>query len=208
MQSARAILAQRRRGAEERGAGAKQMVAAGVVEEKSSIGSAIFSPCGRYRYLLTRHLCREYKGDQVGKRGKVATFIMLNPSTADAARNDPTIRKCIGFAQRWQCETLQVLNLFAVRATLPRIMKRAADPIGPENLHWFTCALTAHAVDDHLVVCAWGVHGAHLGQDRAMLSWLTEQGIAPLTLGLTRDGHPRHPLYVPYTAELVAYGVP
>src|SRR3954462_13242745 len=91
-------------------------------------GGAIFSACGRYRYLLTRQLGE----GSVGQEKKVATFIMLNPSTADATRNDPTIRKCIGFAQRWQCERLQVLNLFAVRATLPRDMKRADEPIGSD----------------------------------------------------------------------------
>jgi hypothetical protein len=173
--------------------------------ESALSGSAIFSACGHYRYLLTRQFGEPAPDDPTSP--KVATFIMLNPSTADATHNDPTIRKCIGFARRWQCHTLQVLNLFAVRATLPRAMKRATEPIGPENLQWFTHALTANPSGEHLIVCAWGVHGVHLSQDRAILRWLQEQKIAPLALGFTRDGHPRHPLYVRYSTELVALHV-
>lgn len=169
-------------------------------------GSAVFSACGDYRYLLTRRLSDPHcNDDSPNEHGKLATFIMLNPSTADATRNDPTIRKCIGFARRWQCDTLQVLNLFAVRATLPHDMKRATDPVGPENLHWFAHALTPSTTTTHLIICAWGVHGAHRGQDRAILRWLNEQDIVPLALGLTQGGHPRHPLYVPYSVGLVEY---
>jgi hypothetical protein len=140
--------------------------------------------------------------------GKMATFIMLNPSTADAGRDDPTIRKCSGFARRWQCDTLQVLNLFAVRATDPREMKRAADPVGPDNLHWFARTLPTGPSATHLVICAWGVHGAHRGQDRLVLEWLAAHNIRPLALGYTRHDHPRHPLYMPYSAALVSYPAP
>jgi hypothetical protein len=100
---------------------------------------------------------------------------------------------------------MQVLNLFAVRATLPQEMKRIANPVGPDNLEWFARALAPGTAATHLVICAWGVHGAHLGQDRIILCWLNEQGIAPLALGFTRGGHPRHPLYLPYSAGLVGY---
>jgi hypothetical protein len=102
---------------------------------------------------------------------------------------------------------MQVLNLFAVRATLPHEMKRAADPVGPDNLKWFAHALAPGTAATHLVVCAWGVHGAHFGQDRAILHWLDEQGITPLALGFTRGGYPRHPLYLPYSTGLVGFGV-
>src|SRR3954454_15761859 len=90
--------------------------------------NAVISACGRYRYLLSR---------QVGPGLRTATFIMLNPSTADATNDDPTIRRCIGFARQWGCGRLAVLNLFAVRATDPAEMKRADDPVGPENRDWF-----------------------------------------------------------------------
>src|SRR5437588_2477108 len=98
-----------------------------LLEPACSRGSAVFSPDGRYRYLLTRRL---------GRSRRVATFIMLNPSTADAINNDPTIRKCVGFARRWGCGLLQVVNLFALRATEPRVLRAAADPVGPENSRW------------------------------------------------------------------------
>ncbi len=90
--------------------------------------NAVISECGRYRYVLTR---------QVGPGTRTATFILLNPSTADANNDDPTIRRCIGFARQWGCGKLTVLNLFAVRATDPQWMKAASDPVGPENKAWF-----------------------------------------------------------------------
>jgi hypothetical protein len=178
-----------------------------VVEKGSGItsaGSAVFSPCGRYRYLLTRRLC-ESNSEHERTQDMVATFIMLNPSTADATRNDPTIRRCIGFAQRWGCGRLQVLNLFAVRATLPQAMKQADDPVGPDNRKWFAQMLRVAPRESHLVVCAWGVHGAFRAQDHVVLGWLHELGIASFALGVTRDGHPRHPLYLPYSTGLVQY---
>jgi hypothetical protein len=187
----------------------ERVVAGGKTEVGTTVcGSAIFSACGQYRYLLTRRLSEEALGTQdAGELAKVATFIMLNPSTADATRNDPTIRKCVGFARRWQCSTLQVINLFAVRATFPHDMKRAADPVGTDNWHWFAHAITLESMTTHLVICAWGVHGTFLGQDRAVLHWLNQQDVVPLALGFTRDGHPRHPLYVPYSAGLMSYRV-
>jgi len=155
--------------------------------------NAVISTCGRYRYLLTR---------QVGPGLQTATFIMLNPSTADATSDDPTIRRCIGFARRWGCGQLAVLNLFAVRATDPADMKRADDPVGPENRDWFDRTLLA---PEGPVVCAWGVHGEYRGQDLTVLAWLAEYGIKPLALGMTRDGHPKHPLYLPKSAGPTAF---
>jgi hypothetical protein len=153
---------------------------------------AVISACGRYRYALTR---------RVGPGEQRATFIMLNPSTADAAKDDPTIRRCIGFARQWGCGQLLVLNLFAFRATDPADLKRAPDPVGPDNKAWFDRTLT----DDGPVVCGWGVHGTHRGQDLAVLGWLRELGVEPLALGVTKGGHPRHPLYVSSGTELVAF---
>jgi hypothetical protein len=162
----------------------------------TSSGLAIFSACGQYRYLLTR---------RISEHEKIATFIMLNPSTADATHNDPTIRKCIGFARRWQCGTLQVLNLFGVRAMFPQEMKQAVDPVGPENQHWFHQVILPESTAANLVICAWGVHGNFKGQDKIILDWLEEVGIRPFALGVTRQGHPRHPLYLPYAIEPVLY---
>jgi hypothetical protein len=159
-----------------------------------SIKSAVLSPDGRYRY----HLSRSIPGG--GRR--VATFVMLNPSTADHEVDDPTIRKCVGYCQRWGCGKLHVVNLFAVRATDPADMRKAGDPAGPENREWVRRAV--EMASGGVVVCAWGVHGAHRGQDEAVRSWIASL-CQPMCLGITKDGHPRHPLYLPYTAELVPY---
>lgn len=156
--------------------------------------NAVISTCGRYRYLLTR---------QVGTTLRTATFIMLNPSTADASNDDPTIRRCIGFARRWGCGRMAVLNLFAFRATDPADLKRAEEPVGPENRDWFERTLLGAA--EGPVVCGWGVHGEHRGQDGVVLGWLQAFGVQPLALGLTKDGHPRHPLYLSKGAELVPF---
>jgi hypothetical protein len=155
---------------------------------------AVISECGRYRYLLTR---------QVGPSERAATFIMLNPSMADAINDDPTIRRCIGFARQWGCGRLAVLNVFAVRATDPADMRRAEDPVGPENKDWFDRTLPS--AYEGPIVCAWGVHGEHMDQDLAVLGWLESYGIKPMSLGSTRDGHPRHPLYLPKTVDLAPF---
>ncbi len=155
--------------------------------------SAVISECGRYRYLLTRRL---------GHGEKVATFIMLNPSTADAERDDATIRKVSALARRWGGGELRVVNLFAYRATHPGDLKRADDPVGPDNAAWL--ARTVGACRGP-VVCAWGVHGAYLDQDLAVLRLLDGLRVARLALGVTKDGHPRHPLYVPSAAPLLPF---
>jgi len=153
--------------------------------------AAVVSPCGLYRYRLSR----TWGGE------RPAVFVMLNPSTADAAEDDPTIRRCIGFARQWHCGGLIVVNLFAFRATSPKDLFAAADPVGPDNLkHVFRAAQDA----GQFIACAWGAHGAFRDQDIAIVRCIrraTEHAHL-LCLGTTRDGHPRHPLYLPKTAEL------
>jgi hypothetical protein len=168
--------------------------------EYASTGSAVISGDGKYRYHLRR---------PIAPRGRIATFIMLNPSTADAWVDDPTIRKCIGFCQRWGCGELHVANLFAFRATDPAELRQADDPIGPDNCEWVQriVDITVNRVSpEHrgYVVCAWGTHGSYMDQDRTVLGWI-EDVCEPMCLGVTQDGHPRHPLYVPYSAERVAF---
>lgn len=169
---------------------------------------AILSPDQKYRYLLWR----EWRGSHDPKNWtwmyadqgvpKACVFIMLNPSTADGDIDDPTIRKCVGFAWRWDFERVEIVNLFAYRATKPGELLKADDPIGSDNLMHVRSALERAG----RVLCAWGAHGGHLGQDRTMMGWLDAAGVSrPLSLGITRDGYPRHPLYVPYGNPLSRY---
>ena len=122
-------------------------------------------------------------------------FLMLNPSTADAHRDDPTIKRCIGFARQWGYSSLVVGNLFAFRTAFPKALKRCSEPIGPENNDW----LTALAGESDTLVAAWGNHGQLPGRCQHVRTMLP--GL--MCLGLTRRGEPRHPLYVPRSAELV-----
>ncbi|MBT3271062.1 DUF1643 domain-containing protein [Candidatus Poribacteria bacterium] len=148
-----------------------------------TVGAAVFDETGAYRYRLSRT-----RSDGAG----VVTFVMLNPSTADAEVNDPTIRRCIGFAWDWGHRDLIVVNLFAYRATAPRDLRLATDPVGPANDEH----LLAAVCEADVVVAAWGVHGAMLGRDRDVMGLL--EGRASLQcLGVTKAGHPRHPLYMP-----------
>ncbi len=144
--------------------------------------SAIISACGLYRYQLWRRW----------RAGQHVVFIGLNPSTADATTNDPTIRKCMGYARLWGYGAICMVNLFAFRATQPKAMLRAEDPIGPEN----TDHLLEVTKSAALVICAWGRDGVNRGQDQAVLSLLRRAGITPHCLQVNQDGTPAHPLYL------------
>lgn len=140
---------------------------------------AEFSACRTYRYALWR----------VWDQAKpVCVFVGLNPSTADETTDDPTIRRCVGFASDWGFGGLAMANLFAVRATDPREMIRHPAPIGPDNDRWLV-QLNRQA---GRVVAAWGTRGIHLARDRAVRRLLGDM----TCLKLTKDGHPQHPLYV------------
>ena len=156
---------------------------------------AVISSCGRYRYRLTRLL-------ETGE-GTIV-FIMLNPSTADAAQDDPTIRKCVGFAKKLGRQCVEVVNLFAWRATDPKeLMRQAAhhDIVGPEN-DWFV--IQEALSRDALFVAAWGGHARSYPQRvRDVIKLL--RYAKPVCLGYTKDRHPRHPLMLPYATELEAY---
>ena len=154
----------------------------------------------RYRYWLHRELASE------GREG--LAFVMLNPSTADAVNDDPTIRRCIGFGREWGFRELTVLNLFALRATKPAELRRhGAEAIGRRNdeaLRW----MREHPATT-MVVAAWGNHGMHLNRAADAMAI-----IAPaVALGVTKQGCPKHPLYVrrearplPYADEAPAVG--
>jgi hypothetical protein len=124
-------------------------------------------------------------------------FVGLNPSTADAMLDDPTIRRCIGFARSWGYGGLMMTNLFAFRATLPRAMKAAIDPIGPDNDQ----VLRTAYLNAGIVIAAWGAHGAHKGRDVAVRAMLPRLHY----LRLTQGGHPGHPLYLPGSLSPLAW---
>lgn len=162
-------------------------------------GEALFSPCGVYRYRLTRQI----DGHSV-QSARTATFIMLNPSTADADQDDPTIRRCISFARSWGCPRLIVANIFAIRATDPKVMLAHNQPVGPYNNVNIIAA--AEQAKGGFVVCAWGAHGAHRGRSAEVLAMLDAIGSRPMCLGTTASGQPRHPLYVKGSTELQRFG--
>jgi hypothetical protein len=117
---------------------------------------------------------------------------MLNPSTADAGRDDPTIRRCIALAMRDRCGGIEVMNLFAFRATRPAALKTAADPIGPGNDGHLRDLFARHTS----VLAAWGLHGDFIGRAVAVMRLAADYGARLTCLGFTVRGQPRHPLYV------------
>lgn len=145
------------------------------------IRTALISPCGTFRYKLAR----------VWDTALPALrFVMLNPSTADANVDDPTIRRCIGFSRREGYGGIEVLNLYALRATDPRRLALAPDADGPDNATY----LDAIACSGIPIVCAWGARGGDRGI--YMARRMACHGADLRCLGLTKGGHPSHPLYI------------
>lgn len=153
--------------------------------------SAELSACGRYRHRLVR------RWDD----GDVVAWLMLNPSTADATADDPTIRRRIAFSKSRGHGALVVLNLFAYRATDPRRLPREYESaVGPDNDEWI-----AANVAERRVVCAWGCHGKRFGRGREVAASIATIAREVVCLGTTKDGHPRHPLYVAGTQPRIAF---
>jgi hypothetical protein len=150
--------------------------------------TAVYSDCERYRYLLTR----VWEPD-----GRRALFIMLNPSTATEVQNDPTVERCERRARALGFGAFRVTNIFAWRATDPRDMRGAADPVGPEN----DAAIAQSTGWADQIICAWGTHGAHLGRGATVEALLRDTGLPLFHLGLSKAGHPKHPLYIAYTQK-------
>lgn len=150
--------------------------------------TAVYSDCERYRYTLTR----TWDPD-----GRKALFVMLNPSTATEVQNDPTVERCERRARALGFGAFRVTNIFAWRDTDPKKMRAARDPVGPEN----DAAISegAHWADQ--VICAWGAHGDHLGRGRHVEALLRATGLPLFHLGLTKAGHPMHPLYISYEKQ-------
>lgn len=144
------------------------------------VTSASISDCGTYRYGLKR----------VWDDAKpVVAWIMLNPSTADAEQDDPTIRRCVGFSKAWGYGGLAVVNLFALRATNPKYLWLVDDPVGPEN-----DVFISEITQGRRVVAAWGAAARATSRAERVMMLLAHRKIE--CLGTTAMGHPRHPLYV------------
>ena len=154
--------------------------------------NAVISDCGQFRYALTRRW----------GSGPTALFIMLNPSTADASDDDPTIRRCIAFAKREGCGGLQVENLYGFRATDPEQMfSKGEIAVGQTDRF----ILLAAADAPRPLICAWGADRRAKARAKQVTAYLKEWGATPLCLGRTKDGSPRHPLYVKGNAPLMPF---
>lgn len=151
---------------------------------------AIIDPTGLYRYSLWR--------EWDANTPRIA-FIMLNPSRADAEIDDPTIRRCMGFAKDWGYGSLEVANLFAYRAQHPKILQQVPDPIGPENDRYLQEAFLAA----DRVIIAWGNWGKLKGRNEEVLRAMQSRAI--YCLGITNKGQPRHPLYVRRNTNLLQF---
>lgn len=143
----------------------------------------------KYRYTLTRRFKRAEKLEMP------LIWVMLNPSTADAEINDPTIRRCIGFAYDLGFDGIEVLNLFGLRATDPKELYKAEDPIGIFN----DAAIrgTIKQYKNPNVICAWGSYGKFMNRGPDVIKMLKEDIEFVFALKLNSDGSPAHPLYLP-----------
>lgn len=160
----------------------------GEVERRAQM-----SDDGVYRYTLSRLWAPE--------RGKI-TWIMLNPSTADAMKDDPTIRRCVKFTEAFGAGGMVVVNLCALRATDPDELLKAEDPSGPDNGEWVCRAV--HQADK--VIAAWGALSRQLTRwSKIVLDLMKEDDIKLWCLGTTKDGQPRHPLYVRGDTKLMPW---
>ena len=149
-----------------------------------------FSDCRKYRYWLLRRWDDE----------PLLNVIGLNPSTADEEKDDPTIRRIMGFARGWKYGGIQMLNLFSYRATDPKDMMRAEDPVGPnhDDLTRF------FSKESNTIFCCWGTHGGYLDRDKYVMSMM-DVNYFPFCLGTTKAGYPKHPLYLPKKERPVYY---
>ena len=149
---------------------------------------AIYSDCERYRYALTR--VWKFEASRL-------VFVMLNPSTATEVQNDPTVERCERRARTLGFGSLQVTNIFAWRDTDPKKMRTAKDPIGPDN---DKTIMEACSWGDQ-IIAAWGTHGAHLGRGVQVKQILRSSDKPVFHLGISKGGHPKHPLYIAYSQK-------
>lgn len=151
--------------------------------------TAIISDCGHYRYELRR----------TWANAPYVVWVMFNPSTADAAQDDPTIRRCVGFSNTWGYGGIVVVNLFAYRTKSQKeLLNFIGDPIGPDNEAYLRRIFEWAAPGGGPVICAWGAHGKHRHRDWCVYHMMLNLEVAPLCLPRKRKPNkPNHPLYLP-----------
>ena len=154
--------------------------------------TAVYSDCENYRYSLDR------VWNPAGQR---VMFVMLNPSKATEVQNDPTVERCERRARALGFGGFCVTNIFAWRATDPRDMRAAVDPTGPDNDQ----ILIKNTGKSDSIIAAWGTHGAHMDRGLAVASMLRKHSKALFHLGLSKAGHPKHPLYLPYAQQPIPW---
>ena len=156
--------------------------------------SAIFSDCGRYRYVLSRHW----------EDGETCVFVGLNPSTADDSKNDATVRKCMHFARSWGFAGISLVNLYARRCRYPQALLTSDDPVGPDNDRWLTSVIggAPHAI------AMWGNRGARIyGEGIRRDTLLITLRSKCSCFFQTKLGAPKHPLYLPKATPLQAFSL-
>lgn len=177
-----------------------------MIAKNSPTGSAVYSDCMNYRYELRRFFYKpkslfdaELDGlvtdpfhDRYWPLPNVVNFIMLNPSTATETDDDPTIRRCIGYAKEWGAEALIITNVFAFRSTDPLALNFQSDPVGRDNNE----LIKKVALASDLIVCAWGEHAALHDRGASVKKMLIEMGVKPTCLKKNKSGQPCHPLYL------------
>lgn len=157
----------------------------GLAPFRDDRNDAVLSPDREYRYQLSR--CWDVEKPTLA-------FLMLNPSTADESEDDPTIRRCLGYAKDWGYGSLIVGNLFALRATDPSELRDHPEPVGLKNEEH----LRSICHEAEMVIAAWGTDGSINGRGREVVEMIDADLYA---LNTTKEGHPNHPLYQPKDAE-------
>ena len=156
------------------------------------IKKAEFSKDKRYRYSLSRIWDQSKPGVQ---------FVLLNPSTADEKDDDPTVRRCVGFAKRWGYGFLEIRNIFSLRCTNPINLRCAARPIGENKIEDILTSLSVFSFDK--IVFGWGVHGKLMNRGQNVINSTTKRGMPIYCFGFTKNEQPKHPLYLRNSAPLV-----
>lgn len=159
---------------------------------------AVLSDCDTYRYKLSR---------QWGYDGYFLPIVMLNPSTADHRVDDPTIKRCMSFADREGFIGITVYNLFAYRSTNPKALMQVADPLGPQNPDFWHDALDYAQCRDIPVLCGWGAEDFAATNARLFVEEAKRVGTKLVCLGKTKHNKPRHPLYISGTQPFEEYSL-